>query len=408
MDGLVAGIDLRNNRTHIYCMDPENAWVIPTVICKNKNNDEWYVDEEAYEHALMGDGAIEDKLLTQVLKDGTATISGTRYTAQMLLEMFLRKCLEFPQKASGKTEIASLVISLETLDVKLMDSLMYCADFLGVDRRKVHIVSHSESFIYFVMSQQRRVWSNQVGMFDLEDENLHYYEMRVQRNTARMHALAESQKMEDGFHLDILENDAGKKVGDRILTACADRCLGKRLFSAIILTGRGFDSSTDWAPDFMKKICERRRVFTDAHVFAHGAALLAADLVRREPFFKFDVLCDGHLMTEVSVPILEKDTESRLILAKAGDRWYEAKRTSEFIVKGPLEVDFTLDPIGSGPRRTVKVPLTGFPDRPDRTTKIRVSIGFTSQKKMLVVIRDMGFGEIFPATDAVVRQEIDL
>ncbi len=408
MDGLVAGIDLRNSRTHIYCMDPEKAWVIPTVICKNKNSDDWYVAEEAYEHALLGDGAMEDHLLTQVVKDGTATISGTRYTAQTLLEMFLKKCLELPMKALDKKEVTSLVISLETLDVRLMDSLMYCADFLGIDRRRVRIVGHSESFIYFVMVQQRQVWSNQVGMFDLEDENLHYYEMRVQRNTAKMHALAESEKMEEGFHLDVLENDAGRKVGDRILTACADRCLGNRLFSAIILTGRGFDSGTGWAPDFMKKICERRRVFTDPHVFAHGAAVLAADAARRESFFNFDVICDGHLSTEVSVNILDRDKESRLVLAKAGSRWYETKRSSDFIVKGPLEVEFILEPLGGGQKRTVKVPLTGFPKRPDRTTRIRVTIGFLSRAKMVAVIRDLGFGELFPATDTVLRQEIDL
>ena len=301
-----------------------------------------------------------------------------------------------------------MVISLENPDVKVMDCLMYCADDLGIDRRRVHIISHTDSFIYYVMSQKRELWSNQVGMFDLEDENLHYYEMRVQRNTAKMHALAESEKMEEGFHLDVLENDAGRKVGDRILTACADRCLGNRLFSAIILTGRGFDSGTGWAPDFMKKICERRRVFTDPHVFAHGAAVLAADAARRESFFNFDVICDGHLSTEVSVNILDRDKESRLVLAKAGSRWYETKRSSDFIVKGPLEVEFILEPLGGGQKRTVKVPLTGFPKRPDRTTRIRVTIGFLSRAKMVVVIRDLGFGELFPATDTVLRQEIDL
>ena len=56
----------------------------------------------------------------------------------------------------------------------------------------------------------------------------------------------------------------------------------------------------------------------------------------------------------------------------------------------------------------MKVPLTGFPKRPDRTTRIRVTIGFLSRAKMVAVIRDLGFGELFPATDTVLRQEIDL
>ena len=69
MDGLVIGIDLCDNRTHITCADPDRTWVIPTVICRNRNSDEWYADEEAYAHALVGDGVIEDKLLMQVKKN---------------------------------------------------------------------------------------------------------------------------------------------------------------------------------------------------------------------------------------------------------------------------------------------------------------------------------------------------
>lgn len=89
MDGLVIGMDLCDTYTHISCMEPEQTWVIPTVVCKNKNADEWYVEEEAYAHTLVGDGIMEDKLLTQVMKDGTATIGGIKYEGIYLLKMFL-------------------------------------------------------------------------------------------------------------------------------------------------------------------------------------------------------------------------------------------------------------------------------------------------------------------------------
>lgn len=61
-----------------------------------------------------------------------------------------------------------------------------------------------------------------------------------------------------------------------------------------------------------------------------------------------------------------------------------------------------------GKREPVSVPLTGFPDRPEKTTRIRMNIGFTDENTMAVVIRDMGFGELFPASDAVIRQEVIL
>lgn len=70
MDGLVIGIDLCNEYTQVSCAKEEKAWTIPTVICRNKNADEWYIGEEAYAHTLMGDGILVDQLVKLVLKDG--------------------------------------------------------------------------------------------------------------------------------------------------------------------------------------------------------------------------------------------------------------------------------------------------------------------------------------------------
>lgn len=407
MDGLVIGIDLCNSYTHIACQEPEQTWVIPTVVCKNKNRDEWYVDEEAYAHTLIGDGVIEDKLLTQVLKDGTATIGGIRYEGLYLLKMFLEKALELPKKAAGADQIAGLVIAVSTLDVRLMDSLLYCADYLGIPRESVHIISHTESFVYYVMSQKREIWSNQVGMFDLADESLRYYEMKVQRGIRQMQVTAERQDLEETFHLDVLENMAGAKIADKILSSCAERILQKRLFSAVILTGKGFES-TDWAPEFMKQICSRRRVYVETSLFARGALMKALDYQQEKTAYPFTCICEGRLKATVSLKILNRDKEGQLVLAAAGDNWYEAKSTVDFIVAGAPELEFTIAPLDPKKKRLVRIPLKDFPKRPDRTTRIQLTLGFSDENTMVALIRDKGFGEMFPATERVIKQEVTL
>ena len=383
MDGLVIGIDLCNSYTHIACQEPERTWVIPTVVCKNKNQDEWYVDEEAYAHTLIGDGVIEDKLLTQVLKDGTATISGIRYEGLYLLKMFLEKALELPRKAAGVDPIAGLVIAVSTLDVKLMDSLLYCADYLEIPRERVHIISHTESFIYYVMSQKREIWSNQVGMFDLADESLRYYEMKVQRGIRQMQVTAERQDLEETFHLDVLENMAGAK------------------------TGKGFES-TDWAPEFMKQICSRRRVYVETSLFARGALMKALDYQQEKTAYPFTCICEGRLKATVSLKILNRDKEGQLVLAAAGDNWYEAKSTVDFVVAGAPELEFTIAPLDPKKKRLVRIPLKDFPKRPDRTTRIQLTLGFSDENTMVALIRDKGFGEMFPATERLIKQEVIL
>ena len=407
MDGLVIGMDLCDTYTHISCMEPEQTWVIPTVVCKNKNADEWYVEEEAYAHTLVGDGIMEDKLLTQVMKDGTATIGGIKYEGIYLLKMFLEKALELPKKAAGSREIASIVIAVSCLDVKLMDSLLYCADYLKIPRDRVHLISHTESFVYYVMSQKREVWSNQVGMFDLTNQSLRYYELKVQRGLRQMQVVADCENLEEGFHLDVLDNTAGARLADRILCSCADRILQKRLFSAIVLPGKGFEN-TEWAPEFMKQVCSRRRLFVENSLFSKGALMKAADYLQEKSSYPFICICEGRLKTTVSVKVLNHDKEGQLVLAAAGDNWYEAKSTVDFIVTGNPEVEFTISPLDPKKKKLVKIGLEDFPKRPDRTTKIELSLGFSDDRTMVAVIKDKGFGEIFPAEDVMIKQEVGL
>ncbi|MEG1780164.1 MAG: DUF5716 family protein [Clostridium sp.] len=407
MDGLVIGIDLCDSYTHISCMEPDRTWVIPTVVCKNKKNDDWYVDEEAYAHTLIGDGIMEDKLLSQTLKDGTATICGVKYEGLYLLKMFLEKALELPQRASADKKIAQLTIAIRNSDIKLMDGLLYCADYLNIPRKRVHIISHTESFIYYVMSQKREVWSNQVGMFDLSDDAMRYYELKVQRGAHKLQVAAEYENLDEGFHLDVLDSAAGAKLADRILCSCADRILQKRLFSAIVLTGKGFEN-TDWAPEFMKQICSRRRVFTEKSLFAKGALFKANDYLQEKTSYPFACVCEGRLKNTISIKAFNRDKEGPLILAEAGDSWYEAKSTVDFILSGGKEVELTITPSDPKKKKIVKIELDNFPDRPERTTRIRLSIGFSDERTMVISIKDKGFGEIFPATDAAIKQEVTL
>lgn len=407
MDGLVIGIDLCDSHTYISCMEPEQTWTIPTVVCKNKTKDEWYVDEDAYAHTLMGDGVMEDKLLASVIKDGTSTINGVKYEGLYLLKMFLQKILDFPRQSAGQERIAQLTITIRNLDTRLMDGLLYCADHLKIPRRCVHIISHTESFIFYVMSQKREVWSNQVGMFDLSDDSMRYYELKAQRGTRQLQVTADYENLDEGFHLDVLDNPAGAKLADRILCSCADRILQKRLFSAIILTGKGFEN-TEWAPEFMKQICSRRRVFAEKGLFAKGAMYKADDYLREKTSYPFACICEGRLKTTISVKVLNHDKEGPFVVAETGDNWYEARSTVDFIINGPKEVEFTIVPLDPKRKKLVKIGLDNFPDRPDRTTRIQLSIGFTDEKTMVISIKDKGFGELFAATDAVIKQEVML
>lgn len=118
------------------------------------------------------------------------------------------------------------------------------------------------------------------------------------------------------------------------------------------------------------------------------------------------MICEGRLKATVSMEVIHDDRPTQLVIAALGDSWYEAKSTMEFILDGQDQVSFMIRPADGKGVREATIPLEGFPKRPNRTTRIRMRAGFADEKTMVVVIQDKGFGELFPASNAMIRREI--
>ena len=54
------------------------------------------------------------------------------------------------------------------------------------------------------------------------------------------------------------------------------------------------------------------------------------------------------------------------------------------------------------------ISLEEFPSRPNRTTRIQMRVAFLDERTMVVMVQDKGFGELFPASNAVIRKVISL
>ena len=106
--------------------------------------------------------------------------------------------------------------------------------------------------------------------------------------------------------------------------------------------------------------------------------------------------------------VLSKGQESQLFLAKAGDVWYEAGADVEMILDHQDYLEFMITPLDSKKKKLMRMVLEGFPKRDDKTLKVLVQVGFLDERTMAVTVKDQGFGEFFPATEAKIRQEVML
>lgn len=405
MDGLLVGVDLCDEYTQINCPEEEMLWTIPTVICRNKYADEWYVGEEGYAHTLKGDGIIVDKLLNLAMRDGTATLGDVRYGGKELLFLFLERVLKLPAKEYQKTNISRVVFTVKRLDPKMNRMLREIGARLGMEEEQVQVISHSESFIYYTLSQKKEIWNNTVGMFDLAEAGLRYYEMKVQRGMKKVTVVAEYEDREESISLDILKTHSGSRLADRILTSCAEKIMARKAYSAVFLTGKGF-ADQSWAQDLMKFLCSKRKVYMEQGLLARGAAYRAGE----EPGdnASFTCICDGRLKTTVSMNVRHRGQENNVTVAAAGDCWYDRVSVIDVIPERQNTVDFIVTSVDSKKKRMISIPLEGFPKRPERTTRVQIQVMFLDERTMEVTLRDRGFGELFPASDAQIRQEVML
>ena len=137
-------------------------------------------------------------------------------------------------------------------------------------------------------------------------------------------------------------------------------------------------------------------------------AIKARDYMVQGTEFPYVFVCEGRLKAEVALKVMRAGKEIMLAVASYGDNWYESKSSLELILDGQKEIEFLISHLDSRKRSRLPCPLQVFLTS-KKTTRIRMNIGFTDENTMAVVqMQDMGFGELFPASDAVIRQEVIL
>lgn len=420
MQELLLGIDICDDYSQISYFNPqtldaenigltdeESSCMVPTVICKEKGTDCWFIGEEAYRCALYGKGTMVDKLVKLAGKKGTATIEGVKYTADELLQIFVKQILSIPSARLGIEKIGAVVFAFQNKNSDLMDSIIQVTDELEIPRERVHMANHSETYLFYVISQKKDLWINQSCLFDLSETGLHYYELNVIRGRKPQVVEVSHEELEEGFSLEILETGAGKKLGDTILTSCAERLLQKKVMTSIFLTGKGFEDS-QWASGFLRFICNKRRVFAGTGLFARGAAYMAYDSIQAQSSYPYVCLCEGRLASTISMQVNHEGRERQLVLASAGSDWYEAKASASFILDNTNILEFLVTPVGNGRQTKLAIQLDEFPARPNKTTRVEVIAAFLSESKISIRVIDRGFGEFFPGTGQMIRQDFQI
>ena len=89
-------------------------------------------------------------------------------------------------------------------------------------------------------------------------------------------------------------------------------------------------------------------------------------------------------------------------------KWYNAEVEEDFILENGKEFSLLRTPVTGGEAQELTVHLDGIPDRPDRTTRLRVVLTMPAAGRLRVQITDLGFGDIFPTGGGVWEETFEV
>lgn len=367
---------------------------IPTVLTKKRGLGQWYYGQEAVDLAEQGGGEGCERLLVRALAQERIQIGQEEYDAVDLLALFLKKLLQIPHKFGAGYELSYITVTLHTLSMDKMNLVHSLMEKLHVEKKQYQVIDYRESFYYYALNQRQELMLHDVVLFDYSDVNMFFY--RLERS--RQSALQLTQ---------VTEQDLGPLLGNKDI-AFADvvkAALAKKIYSAIYLTGDGFDG--EWMQESLAYLCQGRRVFLGKNLYVKGACY--ASMVKGgQRLWNYAYIGEHVMKMNISLKVLNRGEMIFFPLIKAGENRFEAKRGCEILINGANVIDFWIQKPQSREAKIETLELTDLPQRPERMCRIGIFVEAVSDSRVKVEIQDLGFGELYRSSEKTWNCEMGL
>lgn len=114
------------------------------------------------------------------------------------------------------------------------------------------------------------------------------------------------------------------------------------------------------------------------------------------------------LKANIGLEAAFRGEESYFALLDAGTNWYDAKRECDFLLNEDHAFSLRITPLSGREVKEVTVTLDGVPERPVRTTRIRLTVSLEDVDTVKLRMEDLGFGEMFPASHKIWEETFSL
>ncbi len=317
--------------------------------------------------------------------------NGQSYEAEEILAEYFRLCMDSLKLLTQNTQV-QIMVTVRDLTEHWSDVIVGALERNGVDRKRIYVQDYLSSFYYYTVNQKKELWYQDVALLTYEDEAIVGYILHIDRSTrpalARVDRVAR-QPLGEKVRGDRTEQEWNREK-DRLFFELLKKVFERRNVSVSYLMGDFFSKS--WAERSIQYLCYKRHAFQGRNLFSKGACYAAME--RAGLIAVRDILFGGRDMIEMNIGMEMniRGKETYYPLVSAGINWYEAHHTCEFILNNEREIRVISRPMTQGESTMHMMRLPGLPARPNRSTRVRMTVYFSAPSKCHIEVEDLGFG----------------
>ncbi len=395
--------DIKREPETVNQLNNKETYMMPNILFYSNKTGDWYVGSEASEARFKEDGVILDELYKNASSENSVEVGGVSYTYKKLFLMMLKMHINsFLYRYEGAT-VKKLVITIPEYNKQLFRVLKGFYRELAIPETSVEITSHLDSGLYYVFNQNPELFVNSVALFDYSAEGLIYSRIDVTRGKTPEVITVTQEDYSRQFNLTAFKGDNIQM--DEAFAKIVAHEMKQTFISSVFLTGLGF--SEKWMNHSRNILCQGRRVFAGQNIYTKGACYKAVGGEYSEFYKKHFVETSENVLYDIGIS--SGDEEDTFIgVTKGGNQWYNTVGKINVILDDTDRLTLVYKNLKNDEKTRETVKLFGIPKRPNKTSKFSIEVEFDDPRRGAVVIRDVGFGKLFPTTNKIYRKEFEL
>ena len=395
--------DITREPESVSQLNNKETYLMPNILFHSTETGHWYVGGEASEARFNEDGVIIDGIFENLESKETIMVEGEEYTYPDLFVKMVKLHIDSFLYRYEDATIRKLVISVPEYSSRIYNLLSGLYKLMEVPESAIEITSHLDSGLYYIFNQEQGLWINSVALYDYNADGLNYYRIDISRNKHPKLVTVTHEDYSSQMSLSHYGNDTYQMDVD--FAKIADYEMKKAYISSVYLTGVGFTNK--WMKKSTHVLCQGRRVFVGQNIYTKGACYRAVGGEYKAFYDQFFVETKENVLFDVGISLGdEKDTFIPIV--NGGKQWYNIHGKIHVILDDTDTITLVYRSRHTEEEKREVARIHGIPKRPNKTTKLSLEVEFENPTDGAVIIRDLGFGKLFPTTNKVYRKEFSI